>query len=126
MADGRIDVERVFPTFPWNKLKNSLINGFAFFGQVCSIAIGLRTIFSLVKIIVNNCVNCFLIRQIGESIQSTILYFINPSAFFIKNLPKKTPENQREEAEPLAKEMHSSKVLTELRLLNENLPTYKA
>ena len=46
--------------------------------------------------------------------------------FFIKTLPKKAPENQKEEAEPLAKEMHSSKVLNELRLVNETLPNYKA
>ena len=109
-----------------DKTKDSVINGFAFFGQICSIVIGLWTIFTLVRNVVNGCVNCFLIRQIGETIQSTILYLINPSAFFIRNLPKKTPENQREESEPLANEMHSSKVLTELRLLNENLPTYKA
>ena len=34
VADGRIDVERVFPSFPWTKLKDNLINGFAFFGQI--------------------------------------------------------------------------------------------
>ena len=126
VTDGRIEVERVFPSFPWTKLKDSVINGFAFFGQICSIIIGLWTIFTLVRNIVNGCVNCFLIRQIGETIQATILYLINPSAFFIKNLPKKNPGNQTEESEPLAKQMNPSKVLTELRLLNENLPSYKA
>lgn len=41
VTDGKIDVERGFPSFPWTKLKDSLINGFALFGQICSIAIGL-------------------------------------------------------------------------------------
>ena len=127
IIDGKINIERVFPTFPWTRLKDSLINGFAFFGQVCSIAIGLWTIFSLIKNIVNNCVNCFLIRKIGDSIQSTILYFINPNAYFINRLPKKPKDDRgKEENVPLSRETSSSRAINELRLLNESLPAYQA
>ena len=49
VIDGKIDIERVSPTFPWTKIKDSLIDGFDVFGQMCSIALGIFTIFSLIK-----------------------------------------------------------------------------
>lgn len=51
VIDGKINIGRISPTLQWTKLKDSLINGFSFFGQMCSIAIGMWTIFPLSKIL---------------------------------------------------------------------------
>ena len=51
MNQGRLQPNHVFPTtYPWQAIKEAFSEGLTKFGNYCSIAIGLLTILSIIKI----------------------------------------------------------------------------
>ena len=79
----------------------------------------------------SNCINCLMIRQVSEGIVNSLLLLTNPSTYLIRKMKKKSEntkqDNQtKEENMPLSTEASSARVINELRLLNQNLPSYKA
>ena len=121
VIDGKIYNERGFATWPRNKLKDSLISGFSFFNQICSIGVGLFAIFSVIKNIIDSCISFILIRKIGDSITQTISYFMNPNAYFIYRLPKTKKEEQKEENALLSRNTSESTYIQDLKRLNDSL-----
>ena len=72
-----------------------------------------------------------MIRQVSEGIVNSLLLLTNPSTYLIRKMKKKSEnkkqDNQtKEENMPLSTEASSARVINELRLLNQNLPSYKA
>ena len=131
IVDGQINIENAFPSFPWNKIKNQILSSFEKFGTFCSIGIGIWTIINLIKNFMFNCINCLMIRQVSEGMVNSLLLLTNPSTYLIRKMKKKSEntkqDNQtKEENIPLSTEVSSSRVIIELRLLNEKLPSYKA
>ena len=89
LSEGDISPERVFPSYPWKTIKNVLIDKFVFFGRICSIAIGVYTIFSLIKSIITMMLNCVLLKKIGAGVLDVCQFTISPSTFILKNFPTK-------------------------------------
>ena len=72
-----------------------------------------------------------MIRQVSEGVVNSLLLLTNPSTYLIRKMKKKSEnkkqDNQtKEENMPLSTEASSARVINELRLLNQNLPSYKA
>ena len=131
IVDGQINIENAFPSFPWNKIKNQILSSFEKFGTFCSIVIGIWTIINLIKNFMFNCINCPMIRQVSEGVVNSLLLLTNPSTYLIRKMKRKSEntkqDNQtKEENMPLSTEASSARVINELRLLNQNLPSYKA
>ena len=77
-----------------------------------------------------NCISCLMIRQVSEEIVNSLLLLTNPSTYLIRKMKKKSEntkqdDQRKEENIPLSTEASSSRVITELRLLNKKLPAYK-
>ena len=114
-----------------NKIKNQILSSFEKFGTFCSIVIGIWTIINLIKNFMFNCTNCLMIRQVSEGVVNSLLLLTNPSTYLIRKMKKKSEntkqDNQtKEENMPLSTEASSARVINELKLLNQNLSSYKA
>ena len=87
ISDEDISPEKLFPTYPWNSIRQVLIDKFVWFGRICSIGIGIYTIFSFIKTIITTMLNCFLLRKIGGGIVDLCRFTLSPTTFILKSLP---------------------------------------
>ena len=128
IVDGKINVEKAFPGFPWSAVKNQIVGTLEKFGTFCSIAIGVYTIINFLKNFCFCFCNCFLIRGISESLVNSLLLLINPSTYLLKVKKDSKKPQDDEEATPFKKqkEQERSSELYNLRKLNEqiSLPGY--
>ena len=95
IEDGNINVEDAFPKFPWYALKDKLVDGLSYFEYICSIVVGVQTLFNLGKNIINACIHGIMLKRIGEGLFSTITFFLSPSAYFLNNAPKQKEREER-------------------------------
>ena len=65
---GELTPENLFPNYPWKLIKDALINKFVWFGRLCSIAIGIYSIFLFIEALIFNVVNCIFLKKIGSGI----------------------------------------------------------
>ena len=83
---GKHYPENIFPTYPWQTIKEMVIDKFVWFGRICSIVIGIYSIFSILKSLLTTMINCMLLRKVGGGILDIIKFTISPSAFLLRNL----------------------------------------
>ena len=69
---------------------------FVWFGRLCSIAIGIYSIFSFIKTLISNVVNCILLKRIGGGILDSCKFTMFPTTFILKNIQECQKQDNEE------------------------------
>ena len=88
-----VNVEDMFPKYPWQTIKESLSNIFVTFGRWCSVLIGSYSIFALCKNTMIYCMNCILVRRINDSCTDICTYAVSPTTYLLKRVPPSKMDN---------------------------------
>ena len=81
LSHGDISPECLFPSYSWESIKNFLTNKFVFLDRICSIVIGVYTIFPFIKSFVTILLNCILLRKIGAGFLDVCKFTLSPSTY---------------------------------------------
>ena len=94
----------IFTTYPWNALKQTLINTLMIFGQYCSIIIGIYSIISIIRAIYVYVTGFCIARRTANGIKDLLNYAFSPTNFALTKLTtnnKKRDIDDDEERTPL-------------------------
>ena len=76
----------IFTTYPWNALKQTLINTLMIFGQYCSIIIGIYSIISIIRAIYVYVTGFCIARRTANGIKDLLNYAFSPTNFALTKL----------------------------------------
>ena len=115
-SSEEIHIEDVFPKYPWQTLRENMVNYLQQLGSWISLIIGIYGVICLIKSLVNFFLNCQTLRKIGSSAAEIIIYNMNPKGFILKRMDKgkgaKGEDNPNEEEEEPS---YNRKALEEIR-----------
>ena len=79
--------EKLFPSYPFESIKEAVLNKFVWIGRVCSVAIAVYSITSFLRSICTGIVDCIYLRRIGARVRDLCTFAISPNTYFLNTLP---------------------------------------
>ena len=79
--------EKLFPSYPFESIKEAVLNKFVWIGRVCSVAIAIYSIVSFLRSICTGIVDCIYLRRIGARVRDLCTFAISPNTYFLNTLP---------------------------------------